>query len=158
MGGQNHAVGTPQRPDQWALVKSVADELVSLTVRKRAEERVETVAKLIDQVKAAIDRVESGGRVLDFNLPKRCLFCASGTYQLPANLPFYLRDKRRNPPAAGRGEFPFRELQNFIRSELGFGKETPGPIPIYLVCDVCGNIQYFRLDLTSDKSGQKWNP
>jgi serine/threonine protein kinase len=149
---------TPEDPQPWTVANSVASELVSRTVRKRPEDRVDTAARLIELTKAAIDRVESGGRVLDFNLPKRCLFCAAGTYQLPPNHPFPRRDDRRNPPAVPNGEWPFRMLQQFVKNLLGYGRETPGPIPICLVCNVCGNIQYFRLDLTADKAGQRWNP
>jgi serine/threonine-protein kinase len=151
---------TPEAPQRWILAKSVADELVGRTVLKNPKDRVGSVTELIDDVSAAIQRVEGDGRVLDFNLPKPCLFCATGTYQLPSNIPFPLRDKRRNPPPGDyiRGEWPFKELQSFVKGQLGFGNATLGPIPIFLVCDVCGNIQYFRLDLTSDKSGQRWNP
>jgi serine/threonine protein kinase len=151
---------TPEDPQPWTLANLLADELVSRTVRKRPEDRFSSAASLIAQVKVAIDRLESGGRVLDFNLPKRCLFCAAGTYQLPPNLPLPLRDDRKNPPpwSSASGRWPFRMLQQFVKNQLGFGQETPGPIPVCLVCNVCGNVQYFRLDLTADKSGQKWNP
>ena len=30
--------------------------------------------------------------------------------------------------------------------------------PLLLVCDFCGNVQYFRFDLTKDKQGLKWLP
>ena len=157
------AVLMNEAPDELPsriLASLLATELVNRTVRKKPEDRLKTVAALVDGVKAAIDRMENGGRPLDFNLPKRCLFCASGTYQLLRNTPFPLREKRRDPGPwnSARGNWPFRELQQFVKRQLGLGIETDGPIPICLVCNVCGNIQYFRLDLTADKSGQKWNP
>lgn len=143
---------------RWTLAYSVTQELVNRTVLKKEQDRLQTVPKLIDEVCFAIDRVESGGRTLDFNLPKRCLFCAKGNYQLPPNLPFPHRDQRRNPPQSPMSQWPFQQLQQFVSGQLGFGNKTDGPIPIYLVCDVCGNVQYFRLDLTADRFGKEWNP
>jgi serine/threonine protein kinase len=145
---------TPQRPQQWTLAYSVVDELVSRTVLKKPESRIDNVANLIGEITAAIERVESLGRVLDFNLPKRCLFCAAGTYQLAPDLPFPLRNNRRNPT----GDNPLLALSIFVKGRIGVGIQGSNLIPIYLTCDVCGNIQYFRLDLTTDRSGQKLNP
>jgi hypothetical protein len=31
-------------------------------------------------------------------------------------------------------------------------------IPLLLACDHCGNVQYFRLDHTSDGHGEHWLP
>lgn len=145
-----------QGPERWTTAFWVADALVRGTVRKNALDRIKAVPKLIEQVSIAIERVESGGRVLDFNLPKRCLFCGKGSYQLAPNLPFPLRDERRRPVA--RFGSVFEALVGFVNTQLGTNTRSSGPIPIYLTCDVCGNVQYFRLDLTTDKSGQEWNP
>jgi serine/threonine protein kinase len=147
----------PQSPQLWTLAYCTAHELVRRTVLRKAEDRIASVGALIDQVRSGIDRIENGGRVLDFNLPKRCLFCAKGTYQLPPNLPFPLREERRNPQQGFSG-WSFQNLVEFVNAQLGFGSKRPGLIPIYLTCDACGNIQYFRLDLTSDKCGMEWNP
>jgi serine/threonine protein kinase len=147
-----------EAPPGWTLAHSLADELVGQTVKKMPVDRLASVSDLIGMVKAAIGRLESGGRVLDFNLPKRCLFCGIGSYEIPKNMPFYTRDERRNPRTKAGEQWPFHALQNFVKQQLGFGGAAAGPIPIHLVCDVCGNIQHFRFDLTRDKSGQKWNP
>lgn len=149
---------TPHPPQRWTLAEALAGELVDRTVRKKPQDRVNSVAALITDVTKAVERIECHGRVLDFNLPKRCTFCGEGTYVLPPNHPFPRRDERRNPRPNSLGQWPFQNLQEFLKGLLGFGRATEGPIPICLVCTVCGNIQYFRLDLTSDKSGQKWNP
>jgi serine/threonine protein kinase len=148
---------TAEGPPQWTLARSLASELVGQTVRKRAGDRIDNLETVIEKLRGAISRVESGGRVLDLNLPKRCLFCAAGNYQLSPNLPFSLRNERLNPPQVHL-ERPFRHLQEAVKNQLGFGVMTNGPIPIYLACDFCGNVQYFRLDLANDKSGQNWNP
>jgi hypothetical protein len=29
---------------------------------------------------------------------------------------------------------------------------------LLLICDYCGNVQYFRLDLTQDGRGENWLP
>jgi hypothetical protein len=124
-------------------------------------DRLASVPELINKVQVAIDRVENGGRVLDFNRPKRCLFCAVGTYELTQNIPFYTRAERKSQPLKGGEPWAFQGLQTAVKGQFGVSLETSGasaPIPIFLVCDVCGNVQYFRFDLTSDRSGQKWNP
>ena len=112
-------------------------------MQKREQDRIDSVPKLIKQVEAAIDRVESGGRVLDFNLPKRCVFCAKGNYQLPPDIPFPRREDRRSPPQSQLSSWPFQRLQEFVTRQLGFGNKRDGPIPIYLVCDVCGKFNTF---------------
>lgn len=145
-------------PPGWTLAHSLADELVGQTVRKMPHDRLASVSEMIGKVKAAIERVESGGRVLDFNLPKRCLFCGIGNYEIPKNMPFFTREERRTQRTKASEQWPFQSLQNSVKQQLGVGIATSGPIPIYLVCDVCGNIQYFRFDLTRDRSGQEWNP
>jgi len=33
-----------------------------------------------------------------------------------------------------------------------------GGIPLMLICDYCGNVQYFRLDRTKDGHGENWRP
>jgi len=142
----------------WTYGHSVAAELVVQTIQKRPDRRLATVTELIGKVKAAIDRVENGGRPLDFNLPKRCLFCASGSYEWPKNIPFFSREDRRTHRQKVGEQWAFSSLQYAVRNEFGFGAERPGLIPICLVCNVCGNIQCFRFDLTSDKWGEAWNP
>src|SRR5262249_46015552 len=82
------AIQDQREPERWLFAKSVAHELVKQTVVKNSANRIDTAAKLVAKVEAGIDRVEIGARVLDFNLPKPCLFCGTGTYQLPQNLPF----------------------------------------------------------------------
>jgi hypothetical protein len=58
-----------EAPPGWSLAHSLADELVAQTVRTQPQERL-GIPELIDKVRAAIDRVENDGRVLDFNLPQ----------------------------------------------------------------------------------------
>jgi serine/threonine protein kinase len=144
---------SPQAPDRWTVAYSVAQELVSQTVRKNEAARIDSAAKLVEKVQAGIYRIETGACVLDFNLPKTCIFCGKGTYQLPPNMPFPTLDHRRrmNPEYLS-------QLSGFVRGSLGIGNQAGGIIPIPLVCHICGNIQYFRLDLTQDKKGENWNP
>jgi len=143
----------PRPPDRWLLANSIGHELVKQTVLKNAAARVDSTADLISHVQAGIDRIEFGVRVLDFNLPKPCVFCGRGTYQLPPNFPFPTRNQRK----AGAGD-RFMALTGFVKHFLGIGNQAGNIIPIALVCDVCGNLQYFRFDLTRDKTGDNWNP
>ena len=155
-----HAVlqNKSEAPAGWTIAHAFAGELVAETVKKMPDKRIRSVSQLIDRVKGAIDRAESGGRPLDFNLPKRCLFCATGNYELPKNTPFFDRQDRSSRRQKAGEVFAFSSVQESVRRDLGFGSLTPGAYPVLLVCDVCGNIQYFRFDLTRDTWGKEWNP
>jgi serine/threonine protein kinase len=149
----------PEASPGWTLGHSIAGDLVAQTVRKKPGDRIDSVSRLIEKVRISIDRMENDGRVLDLNLPKRCLFCASGHYQLPADIPFPQRKDRLSPPPRRTGGVFFEELRDFVSRHLGaVPTADPRVIPMFLACDVCGNVQYFRLDLTADKTGQQWNP
>lgn len=75
--------------ERWALAHSAVDRLILRTLRKRVEDRLGSVSELIEETRSLIDSVEAGGRVLDLNLPKRCLFCATGTYRPAHGLPIH---------------------------------------------------------------------
>ena len=61
------------------------------------------------------------------------------------------------PSGACLSNWSFQKLVEFVQNQLGFGRMIPGAIPIYMACDFCGNVQYFRLDQTADESGREWN-
>lgn len=151
-------LGPPISLKGLTYAEYVADQIVRQTVLKKPEGRVQTLSALVDQTVAGIDRAKHGARALDFNLPKPCMFCAKGVYQLPKNFPFKPQAARLNPRKDSREEYPFQSLQHFVTNQLGIGKNVPGQQPLYLVCNHCGNVQYFRFDLTEDKSGLNWNP
>jgi hypothetical protein len=52
---------------------------------------------------------------------------------------------------------PAQELYDMRKlAEAQFGLTASWGIPLILVCDFCGNVQSFRLDLTSDGTGENW--
>ena len=148
---------TPTGPQRWTIANWAANDLVTQTVRKKPEERCQNgaaglLARSTSQSTAS--RVTGVCSILTF-LNGVCsvhLAPISVTAKSPISA------RRTEKPKATFDQMAVRRLQSFVKGQLGFGWDAPGPIPIYLVCDVCGNIQYFRLDFTSDKSGQKWNP
>jgi len=142
------------------------DELVAETVRRNVTGRPSGAPELLDRVKRTVERIDAAGHVLDLRVPQRCLYCAVGTYQL-AHERFGDRgygplfpdiELRRNPPYnAVQPVQPdiYENLKNAAYAILG-SKGRGGPL--FLVCDYCGNVQYFRFDLTKDGHGENWRP
>lgn len=147
------------------------DELVSSTVRRNPSERTGTAVDLARRVQQVVERIDAGGRVLDLRVPQRCLYCGVGAYrpgheQTHVNVglqgpKFPEIDTRRNPPQHPFQVYASPPIYDYLRgtanSMLGFGGSGVG-IPLFLVCDYCGNVQYFRLDLTADGRGENWRP
>jgi len=149
--------------EKWTLAYSLVDTLARQTLQKRVELRLQYSAELADAVWQAIYRVEADGRALDLRLPKRCVFCGQGTYKpshevqpgnhKPRDLSPELQE-RENP--SGSSVSPsFRDLHDHVSFQFGMARQG---IPLVLICDYCGNIQQFRLDLTADKFGRHWLP
>jgi serine/threonine protein kinase len=146
---------------QFAFV----DELVSRMVRRSPSGRSESANALGDRVRAVISRIEAGGRVLDLRIPQRCLYCAAGNYRMQegyqpqygqAKLPEIERRRiHENLPNPEGGMYA--GLRDMARSVLGTSKLGFG-IPMFLICDYCGNVQFFRLESTQDGHGENWRP
>jgi serine/threonine protein kinase len=149
---------------------SFADQLVEATVRYNPGERkIAEAEDFASATRQTTERIKAGGRVLDLRVPKRCMFCGLGFYRAAHDyvpITSGLRpaekwpgvEKRRNPPQADAPPFnppdiygTAREVANLI---IGHRKG----IPLLLVCDYCGNVQYFRLDLAPDGHGKFWQP
>ena len=146
----------PSHP-QFAFV----DDLISGTVRRNAGERTFTNAiDLANHVQAVLDRIEAGGRVLDLRIPQRCLYCAVGHYRpahdlglsqnyLGPSFPDIARRKSSPPNTYGGMQAVSRPI---------LGSHVANGAPLFLICDYCGNVQYFRFDLTQDQRGESWRP
>lgn len=151
----------PSHP-QMALV----DELVSRTIRRNPSERIPSAGELLNCVQRTAERIEAGGRALDLRIPQRCLYCAEGRY-LPAHdvvntgdwpvhprfPPIEERRKPDNQPSPDRSRYAM--MRNAAHALLGVNKIG---IPLLLICDHCGNVQYFRLDIGQDGIGKGWRP
>jgi serine/threonine protein kinase len=145
------------------------DELISDTVRRNSSERLEKASDLAYRIQRVMDRIEGGGRVLDLKLPQRCLFCAAGYYRAahdqiyvmglppPGKARFPEIDHRRVQEIASYPEqSKYATMRGVAHALLGVS-QTIG-MPLLLVCDYCGNVQYFRLDATQDGHGENWLP
>jgi hypothetical protein len=137
------------------------DELIEGTVRGNAGERVQTAAKLVDWAQTVIDRIEVGGRVLDFTKPIRCLFCGLGTYKALAPLPpIEERLAPTNPATLPSSRFDIYEYMRDAAHAKGFPFSPGGTYsigPLILTCQHCGNVQEFRLDLAPEAI-KNWKP
>jgi serine/threonine protein kinase len=147
---------------------SFIDELVAEMIRRKPQQRIVNAGELLRRVAAVVERLEAQGRVLDLRIGQKCLYCAAGQYQ-PAHAKVYVQggkpafpniDTRRepdNPPYPDNSVY--HPLRTVARSVLGLsGQTTLTGIPLLLICDYCGNVQYFRLDLTQDGYGKNWLP
>lgn len=146
-----------------------ADELVEVTVKYKPSDRKISDAKDFGTAtRQNIDRIKAGGHVLDLNVPQRCIFCGLGFYR-PAHdhvsLPPSTRPTAKWPVLEARRDPPRLELPAFGEVNIYATMREVADIvignkhgkPLLLVCDRCGNVQYFRLDL-ADGYGKNWRP
>lgn len=148
------------------------DELIAQMVMKDPAKRFQTAERLIVKVDEAIRCVDARAHVLDLRIQQQCLYCVLGKYR-PAhevmtpntfsNFPtFPPRELRRNPPAPppqSSGDSIYERLRNVAKYMFGIHSSNfGGTEPMFLVCDHCGNVQYFRFDYTADGKGLNWLP
>ncbi len=138
-----------------------ADEIVSRTVRYEPSDRLQTAGELASEVKKMIDRFEAGGRALDLRLPQSCLYCGKGAYK-PVVIP-PSADRRANPTNTGPPNFLpgiWDEMRNQTERLIGHehaGSGVNHPVPLYLICDYCANMQVFRWDRCTEAQ-KNWLP
>jgi len=144
-----------------------ADDIVSKTVRYEQTHRTITAEEMASLSEKIAGRIEAGAHALDTRLPQRCIFCADGTYR-----PIHLLGLPNRPGGPGalptvaeRSKHKASGQHGFSNPYIGllevaadhFAAKQEG-IPLVLVCDYCGNVQHFRLDLTADGFGKNWKP
>jgi serine/threonine protein kinase len=147
---------------QFALI----DQLISSSVRRIPSERISDGEQLLHHVRRVVERIEAGGRVLDLRNPQRCLYCAEGHYRpahdqvhVGAYVPgpkFPEVEERRKPDDQSAPERSRYATMRKVAGQLLAGNRSG--IPLLLICDHCGNVQYFRLDLTPGGRGENWLP
>jgi serine/threonine protein kinase len=145
---------------------ALVDDLVSKTVRRNPSERIANGVELLARVQRTAERIEAGGRVLDLRIAQRCLYCGEGRY-LPAHDRVYTRgysvnpkfppiEERRKPDDQSSPERSrYATMRDVAAGALGVNRIG---IPLLLICDHCGNLQYFRLDMGQDGQGENWRP
>jgi serine/threonine protein kinase len=150
---------------------SFIDELVAGSVRRKPADRFPDATEFLQRVGRIIERIEAGEHVLDLQIPQRCLYCAEGFYRpvheltsdsrgrAPSSKFPNIHDRRkfRDSPGVNGGSI-YEELGRDARSILGQITNVRSFIYLFLVCDYCGNVQHFRLDLTKDSHGEHWRP
>jgi serine/threonine protein kinase len=147
------------------------DELVSAVVKKNPSSRIQSAADLMARLNQTIHRMEAQGHILDLRIPQRCLYCVVGNYRPAHDITpmghIYSADPtfpdvtlRRNPPqgtSVQRRDI-FERAKHVAKVLFGVHNNFGTAQPLFLVCDHCGNVQYFRLDYTADKKGLNWLP
>jgi serine/threonine protein kinase len=142
------------------------DQIIAKTIQKNPANRLSNAIELLALVQETARRLEAGGRVLNMQIPQRCLYCAEGkyvplhetnwdTFSGPSKYPDIARRRKGEVSTLYPEQGPFAPVRNIAASYLGANKTG---MPLLLACDYCGNIQYFRLDKTKDQHGENWRP
>lgn len=66
-------------------------------------------------------------------------------------------ETRRNPPQPQPPSLNEIDIYSTMRGVAKIVIGNKNGKPLLLVCDYCGNVQYFRLDL-ADGYGKNWRP
>jgi serine/threonine protein kinase len=141
--------------DRLIHAGAFADEIISQTVCYEPTNRVQDAGELATKVRCVIARFQAGGRALDLRLPQRCLFCGTGGYQTLAELPpveerLASPDSRTLPSTRPDIYKNMRDRATNAFGPFGSGGGDRSVGPLYLICQHCGNVQAFRLDLAPE--------
>src|SRR5260370_37130860 len=124
---------------------------------RRIERGFSNAVSVRDRVRRVVERIEAGGRVLDLEKPMPCLFCEQGFYR-------HYSDGMRNWPKiqdrldqASNSASPLFQSIRDAAENFGLRGGAGTPVPLILVCEYCGNVQLFRLDL-SRTALTTWKP
>jgi hypothetical protein len=159
-GGINTETGVID--DRLIHAGAFADELISQTVRYQPTDRLQNAGELASRVRQLIARFQAGGRALDLRLPLRCIFCGTGGYQTLAALPPVEQRLASPDPTISPYSRPdvYKNMRDRARNSFGPGGSGGGDGsvgPLFLICQHCGNVQEFRLDL-APKAIKNWRP
>jgi hypothetical protein len=125
------------REQKYSLLKPDCDqglhfvyELFDKSIQEDLTKRFQSAKEFLEELEGVMDGIERSAHVLDLNVKQRCLYCRSGIYQQHLLTgPSY-----RSSPKADA--FRFWGINHMGE------KDT-----MAVVCDTCGNVQLFRLDL-----------
>jgi len=134
---------------------SFVDDLISASVRYEPSDRQLSAKTFAQAARATVARIEAGGHVLNLRLPQRCLFCGLGDYTV-LEMPPHV--ERRTRPDEGD---IYQNMRNRTVNTLGVAAAGPGPgspVPLYLICGHCGNIQRFQIDNLAPAAAKRWKP
>jgi serine/threonine protein kinase len=137
--------------DRLIHAGAFADEIIQQTVRYRPVDRIQNAVELASRVRRLIARFQAGGRALDLRLPQRCLFCGTGAYMPSPGLPPVEERLAPPDPATLPSYRPdlYRTMRDQTQNSMGVaasGRGVGSPVPLYLICQHCGNVQVFRLE------------
>jgi serine/threonine protein kinase len=158
--GINTATGVID--DRLIHAGAFADEIISQTVRYEPTDRLQNAGELASRVRRLIARFQAGGRALDLRLPQRCLFCGTGGYQPLEVLPPVEQRLASPDPTMSAYSRPdvYKKMRDRARGSFGPGGSGGGDFsvgPLFLICQHCGNVQEFRLDLPPEAI-KNWRP
>ena len=118
-------------------VHQVYDLLLSKSIVGDPAKRFVDGESFAFEVGKVIKTIESGGRFLDRGLQHRCVFCGQGRYAVT------------DSPHETLGALNYQTVQYLGLSPIDNGKPVSGSDYLklrVLECEVCGNLQIFRLN------------
>jgi serine/threonine protein kinase len=144
--------------DRLIHAGAFVEDIISKTVRYNPTDRIQSAEQLAIKVRQVSARFEAGGRALDMRLPQRCLFCGNGQYYPHEPLPpleerlAVAQPNPRYPPPD-----PYKKMRDRAHAFGSLGGGVGSVAPLFLICDYCGNVQEFRLDIAQAAPGN-WRP
>ena len=145
-------------PQRWTLAEALAGELVDRTLRKKPQDRVNSVAASSRTLPKPLSELSATSKSIDFNLPKQCTFVKSHTCAFHRTILFHVRRTAKSATnSLGNGHFKiFKSFlkvcwvsgaQRRDRYQFASGARSAGNIPIVWTRPHVGKI-----------CGQNWNP
>lgn len=148
------------------------DELIADMVKMDPARRIQSAKELLTRIDDLIRRIDARAHVLDIRIKQHCLYCAVGRYtpahdltpvgNIFSNFPtFPNREARKDPPptpSTSPDDSIYHRLVYVAKMMFGMHNNFGRAAPMFLICDHCGNVQYFRFDYTEDGTGKNWLP
>jgi serine/threonine protein kinase len=125
------------REQKYSLLKPECDqglhfvyELFDKSIQEDPASRFQTAKEFLMELDGVMDGIERSAHVLDLNVKQHCLYCRSGFYQKQLLTgPSHRNDTKSDA-------FRFWGTNHMGERDM-----------MALVCNTCGNVQLFRLDL-----------
>lgn len=113
--------------DSW---RHYLNDFLDKTTNHDPKKRIQQTAEVIVEFENVRLAMTQGIRYLDVNVEQECSFCRRGKYMVQVN-------------SIGPNSTHATAIENYGFTPRG------NPQALILVCDLCGNIQYFRKDFTN---------
>jgi serine/threonine protein kinase len=122
-------------PDGEQALYFVYDDLLDPAIQEEPGKRLQSAAEFLLRIDRVLSKIEQNAHVLDLKYPQRCLYCISGQYKLQ----LVFDPNSRAARIGGHNGHAFWGMDHMDHKPW-----------MALVCEACGNVQFFRPDLASE--------